>query len=523
MKPVLLSGDVLQLFHTAMRISIRTRNRIINHGSESVMPPVVLVTFQETLREFFRHVRLADIVDVLLISCFLYLIINWLSQSVSWKTLLSVAVLVAIYFLARLFELYLTTMLLEGLFFVILVGIIIVFQTDMRRFIDRIGTWDFFTNRPSHPSSALTIDSITEAASTMADMKTGALIAIRGNESWERHIHGGVSLDGTVSLPLLRSIFDTSTPGHDGAVLVEGDKVVKFGVHLPLSVRLGKIGSGGTRHAAALGFSERCDALLVVVSEERGIISIAQGGVIEALSSSGELRNRLDAFWQKYYTDQKKPGLPWWKRRSLRIALVSVALAIIFWFAFAYQSGTIYRTFTVPIEFKNLQTGRVSLPDSTPVRAQIILSGSQQAFQMLDPSGLIISLDLSKARPDVHKLPISRKNINLPDNLDLYGVSPSAIPVQPKNYVTKSVPVKPDTTGRLPGHLSLVSITSDPAEIRIRIPRDSSAVITSIKTSPIDLSGITKTSREKVTLRFPDVVQRLDGQPQKATVTIRVK
>src|SRR5699024_8867990 len=132
--------------------------------------------------------------------------------------------------------------------------------------------------RQAFSQSNVATDIIAEAASKMADEKTGALIVIRGNDQWDRHIHGGIKLEGEISLPFLLSIFNPESPGHDGAVLLEDHEITRFGVHLPLSTNLNRQLTSGTRHAAALGMSEHCDALVVVVSEERGVISVAQAG-----------------------------------------------------------------------------------------------------------------------------------------------------------------------------------------------------------------------------------------------------
>jgi hypothetical protein len=126
---------------------------------------------------------------------------------------------------------------------------------------------------------------------------TGALIVLPGREPIERHVAGGVDLDGRLSEPLLLSLFDPHSPGHDGAALVDGGRVTRFAVHLPLSTDGVQLAGRGTRHAAALGLSERADALCVVVSEERGTVSIARDGRLLRLPGpealAGELRRFL--------------------------------------------------------------------------------------------------------------------------------------------------------------------------------------------------------------------------------------
>ncbi|MGK7368940.1 MAG: diadenylate cyclase, partial [Candidatus Halalkalibacterium sp. M3_1C_030] len=291
-----------------------------------------------SLHDFLINVRIADIIDVALISVFFYLILNWLRQSTSRQSIIGITSLFGLYVLARLTEMYLTELLIEALFAVILIGIVVVFQSDIRRLFERIGSWSIFWKNSHNPFDNRTTNIITEAVAKMAEKKTGALVVLKGKESIDRHIHGGITLNGKVSIPLLHSIFNPKAPGHDGAVLLEGEHITRFGAHLPLSTKLDKISGGGTRHAAALGLAEQCDALVVVVSEERGTISIAKNGTIRELESANRLKGILDEHWKTQLEGEESAFKNWWRSRDLGTAIASVALAGIFWFAFAYQT-----------------------------------------------------------------------------------------------------------------------------------------------------------------------------------------
>src|SRR5699024_2687059 len=133
-------------------------------------------------------------------------------------SLISFFLLLIVYTIARLTGMYLTELLIEGLFIIILLGVLIIFQSDMRRIFDRIGNWSFL-RKPTPSLSSITTGTVAEAAIKMAENYTGALIVIKGKEEWDRHIQGGIELNGQVTIPLLHSIFNTKAPGHDGAVL----------------------------------------------------------------------------------------------------------------------------------------------------------------------------------------------------------------------------------------------------------------------------------------------------------------
>src|SRR5699024_7719464 len=166
----------------------------------------------DILDTFIRNIRIIDIFDIALISLFLYIVLNWLRRSASRRLLISFAIFITLYLVARFSGMYLTERLLEFLFVIIFIGIIIAFQADMRRIIDRISSWNLF--RKSKPESANIVSNvITEAATSMAEKRIGALIAIRGWEDWSRHIHGGIRLDGEISIPCYIVFLILKPPG----------------------------------------------------------------------------------------------------------------------------------------------------------------------------------------------------------------------------------------------------------------------------------------------------------------------
>lgn len=343
----------------------------------------------------------------------------------------------------------------------------------------------------------------------MAEQRTGALIAIKGREDWDRHIHGGIELDGKITIPLLHSIFNTKAPGHDGAVLSDGQRILKFGVHLPLSTNLYKMSRGGTRHTAALGLSEQCDSLIIVVSEERGTVSIARDGQIKQLESSSDLKKHLDDFWSEYYQSGTSSFGHWWKRRSLRTAVASVSLAFILWLALAYPSETVYRTYAVPIEYRNLESTNIALQDSVPLKARLTLSGSEQAFRSLDPSELVISFDLASEDVKDNELEIERNDINLPADLQFFEASPPTLKLKTRPFVSQKLPIKIPVKGKLNEDLELLSMTATPATVTVLVD-SATAQVDSLSVEAVDLSQIRESTviKKKVQLqekkfRFP--------------------
>ena len=283
-----------------------------------------------------RSFRIADLFDILIISFCVYSAIVWFRRTTSRSVVIGILLLTAVYFLARTFGLYLTSLLFQTFFAVSLIALVVVFQEEIRRAFERIALWGTFRERRQYAAMP-GVDALLEGISTLASNRIGALIVIKGREPLDRHVEGGIPLYGRISKPLLYSIFDPHSPGHDGAVLIEGDRLTKFGAHLPLSKNLAQIGMLGTRHAAALGMSECSDAFVIAVSEERGTIHVAQDGRMVLIRSVAEMKDQLERFYAERVRQEVKSGLQRSFRQNVRTKLLSVGLACLAWYLFAYH------------------------------------------------------------------------------------------------------------------------------------------------------------------------------------------
>lgn len=475
-----------------------------------------------SISDFFRNIRFADLFDILFVSIFLYVFINWFRRSASRRLFIAAIALVIIYILSRLLGLFMTEMLLNFLAIFIALAFIIIFQSDIRRLVDIIGMWSFrrwkFKNKKGTPGIT---DIIAEAAVKMAERRTGAIIAIKGDEPWEQSITGGVTLNGALSLPLLYSIFSTASPGHDGALLIEENQITMFGAHLPLSKNLTEIGAGGTRHAASLGLSEQCDAIVVVVSEERGTIKIAEDGKFTTVSSAGQLKEKLDEFWQKHFTKNKESISGIWKSGKIYTGILSVILSVILWIIFAYQSESVYRTYTVPIEFRNLSP-KLILEEPVPIDCRVTLAGSEQAFRILRPSELVASLDVNRLEQGQNEILFSQENFELPSGLRLYNVEPRSVRVYTASLKFVNVPVKVQTAGKLPGNLKLTGIIPEIENITLRVPEKGGFEQRTVLTEPIDLYQIHTSGKVYVRLIPPRNSRLLPDQSPEILVKVNV-
>lgn len=424
-------------------------------------------------RQLAQSARVADGLDVLLVAAFLYALLTGVRRGTrpgtTWRLSVVLVAFAAVYLLAGAFSMYLVERLLGVLFGIFVVAAVVLFQSEIRRMIDRIGAFSF--QRPTAGGrDDATLDTITEAAGQLAEERIGALMAIRGRDSWDGVTQGGMALDGQVSLPLLESIFHEDTDGHDGAVLIEKDRATRFGVHLPLAANLPESSrAGGTRHAAALGLAEQSDAFVIVVSEERGTISVAEGGQLVEVDTAGDLRERLGRFWREHYdpTQQER----WWSKASVRTALLSLLMASFFWLAFAYSPGSTQRTLTLPVTFSNVGPTWM-LDDLDPQEVRVTLTGSERAFQLADPSELSVTFPRSELEKGANQLYINENDLNLPSGLRLQEARPPDVQVMVQRLREARLPVRVQLAGG-PGTLpDSLRLRADPDSVDALVPRE---------------------------------------------------
>ncbi len=325
-----------------------------------------------------------DLLDIALVAGVLWLVYRSLVRTRARNAVVGLAVLASVYVIARALDLVLMATLLQSFFAVAVLVLIVVFQEDLRRFFEDLGNL-----RPDRGSANTTdpdIDALVRATARLATTRTGALIVVPGRDALDRHVTGGVALGGRASEPLLLSIFDSSSPGHDGALVLRGGMIERFAVHLPLSANHAAVGPGGTRHAAGLGLSERCDATVIIVSEERGTISVAKGGVLRTLPGAEAL---LDEFAAPVEAPE---SVPLHRRRTAWEGAIALAAAALLWAVIVPGSEVVESTITVPISIHNLPED-LALVATDPAEATLVLRGPRRSLLLAERSGLEVTVD----------------------------------------------------------------------------------------------------------------------------------
>jgi diadenylate cyclase len=237
-------------------------------------------------------------VDVLLVALIFYSILRLFrgTQAVSLLRGLLVVALVALLAASRLTAF---NWLIRNSLPVILVAIPVIFQPELRRALERLGRTTPLIGRGGRETAGQRVmHEVILAVETLSRERTGALIVLEGEHGLEEYLESGQRVDAQVSARLLTTVFFPGTPLHDGAIIIRGDRVVAAACVLPLTTRALPDGTLGTRHRAAVGMTEQCDALAIVVSEETGIISVARNGRIARRLDAQRLRRVLQAFLQ---------------------------------------------------------------------------------------------------------------------------------------------------------------------------------------------------------------------------------
>lgn len=266
---------------------------------------------------YFPSIEIKDVIEILIIAVIVYEIMLWIKNTKAWMLLRGIIMLGIFIFLAWILRMQTILYLAAQSLNVLAVAAVVVFQPELRRALEKLGEKNllssvnpFDKNRENERFSDETADSIVEACYEMGSVCTGALIVVEQAIRLNEYEMTGIELDCKVSSQVLINIFEHNTPLHDGAIIIRGDRITSATCYLPLSDNMTISKDLGTRHRAALGMSEVCDALVIVVSEETGAVSAAMGGRLARGIKREELREMLS---QIQYRKSEKERFSIWK------------------------------------------------------------------------------------------------------------------------------------------------------------------------------------------------------------------
>ena len=237
------------------------------------------------MQNFFQNIVLSigitDVIDILIVAFVVYKVLGFIRETRAEQLIKGLLILVAATFLADTFDLYTISWILNGTLTLGVIALVIVFQPELRRGLEYVGRSKIVKSpfgQFDKEKAKLIVSSFTKAIDEFSKSKTGALIVVERETALSDVAETGTILNALVSTELLGNIFYEGAPLHDGAVIIRGDRVMAAGCVLPLTQNNQLSSELGTRHRAALGITENSDALVLVVSEETGIISMADNG-----------------------------------------------------------------------------------------------------------------------------------------------------------------------------------------------------------------------------------------------------
>jgi len=396
---------------------------------------------------------LGDAIDIALVAVLVYFAMTWLREARAHLAVVGMGILGGIFLMARQLGLGLTAWMLQGFFTAFALLVVVLFNAELRQAFERLALWGM-RRQGGAQSAPGVIDKLVAVTFHLASQRRGALIVLPGFDPVERHLQGGIELEGQVSEPLLMSLFDPHSPGHDGAVLLAGDRIRRFAAHLPLSADLEQIGMRGTRHAAALGLSEVCDALCIVVSEERGSVSVARAGTLQPMENAAALTALIRTFQQQRLGRAqagrgklRRTGTlalmrRWFSRvvADWKAAGGAFALSGVLWLLVIPGSESAEQTLQVPVVVTNLPSG-YELESIEPPAIEAVFSGLRRDFFLIDRGELKVEIDAFLVQLGRRTFKVSPELIAHPPGLRIVSIDPQKLRLS-----VRSVEVPPEET-----------------------------------------------------------------------------
>jgi diadenylate cyclase len=468
---------------------------------------------------FLKSVRWQDVVDITLCSYILFRCYVIFRITNAFRILIGLALLWIFQRIAISIGLIVTSWVIQGITAVAALIIIVVFRNEIRSVLQVKNIKTLFWGLPQQPFHA-PIQIIADSVMDMARKRIGALIVFPGREDINEKIQNGILWDGAISKEMITSIFWEDNPVHDGAIIIEGDRIHEVGVILPLSHRQELPSYFGTRHRAAVGLAESTDSLIVVVSEERGTVQVVKDSTITPVLKKDDLEKLLQQHLGLVVKDPSSQ-----KKEKIEIciaAIVSVVLITSVWLSIARGLDTLV-TFEVPIEYMNRNPG-MEIMDASVNSIKIQLGGSGPLMRALRPDHVRVKIDLSKSVVGQNIYTITNENISLPPGITIKSFDPAIVDVTLDVLDKKDLPVQVDWTGKLPENLRMEKVKIEPSIVQIIGGRQILKNITTLYTEKIPLESIQSSRTIVVNLALnPASLKVAPGYKDKITVECTVK
>jgi len=369
-----------------------------------------------------------DLVDILFLTLVAYQLYEWFRETRALRVLIGLVALGGIYSVAKLWGLFLTTWVFQILWQVLLILLLILFQSEIRQVLEKVSPLRYLRSRRRVSQGTFT-KHLALVLFDLAVEKTGALVVLTRDDNPSDLIHAGQKIMALPEPLLIKSIFNHHAPAHDGAIIVSQERLTYMGCILPLSEKEDLPDQYGTRHRAALGLSELTDAVCLVVSEERAEVVSVVGGKIAIWQHPESLQEKLNEWLggpqiqvptiQHFLEDFFVKN---WKQKLVALALVSMA-----WLFLASQQE-IKISFSAPVYYDNAAVDMIEGQGTTKA-VDLTLSGRQRQIRTILPEAIQVRVNLKGLAAGKQIIRLSGKNVNLPAGVKIEQVTPQSIEV----------------------------------------------------------------------------------------------
>jgi len=415
----------------------------------------------ESLPYLFSGFRWQDILDIVLNSYILFRLYILFRGTNVIRVLMAFCILWALSQAAVPLGLVITNWAKQGVITVAALVIIIVFRNEISSVLQTRDLKSFLWGIPrfqTHTPLHIIVESVYE----LAEKKIGALIVLPLKQGLDSVVQGRITIKGKLSQEMLVSIFWPDNPLHDGAAIIQGDLIISAGVILPLSQRGDLPSFFGTRHRAASGLTELTDALVVVISEESGKISLFK----EHQTYDINKRSALEKLLRKHAGDDSSKKR--FKHQTMELAtaaLISFFCVTGLWLSFSKGMETL-ATHEIPVEFINPDQ-KMEIISSSVSNVKLLISGTKLLINSIKPEQINIKINLAQAAIGVNKLSITKENILLPPGIQLKKIDPAELNITLDTLIEKELPIQPNWIGKLPLGLVMKDAKTLPQTIQV--------------------------------------------------------
>lgn len=439
----------------------------------------------EYITSHLINMRWQDVVDIILVGYILLRFYVLFKGTAVFRGIVGLALLWIFQKVPQSLGLVVTSWAVQGIITVAAFIIIVVYRNELRSVLQAKNFKNILWGG-GHKSEKTPVEIIAGCAFELASKRIGALIVFPGKNDIEDFVQGGIPWQGLVTREMIASIFWRDNPVHDGAAIIEGNRITNVGVILPLSRREDLPSRYGTRHRAAAGLAEATDALAVVVSEERKSVVLVKGSELHEVKSVFELEQQLREHLGETTLVTKKRII-----EGVQVGMAAV-VALLFvtgiWFSFTKGLDTLI-TLEVPVEYMNRDPA-MEIVDASVSNVRLQVGGSGALIKSIRPEQVQVKIDLSKAVAGANTFTITQEDVTLPPGTILKMVDPKSVKVTLDVLTQKELWVQVDWVGELPRYLIMESVEVKPEKVLVIGAKQILSEISTAYTQNVSLDNI---------------------------------